>query len=125
MKIRSWSKPHTVQYTLHMLSVDHLNTDRLPLSVKCKKKFASALDREVTYRDVCVCVYIMREERTSCMFCACQEQTSDQEWTHLISTVGFGFSFRLILENLRIELEIMGWPASDLSIENISQIIYT
>ncbi len=57
---------------------------------------------------VCRCVYIMCEEWILCMFRTCQLQTSDQEQTHSMSTVGFGFSFQLvILENLRIYLEIM------------------
>ncbi len=57
-----------------------------------------------------VCMYTLPtcQKRTLCMFCTCQEQTSDQEWTHSMSAVDFGFSFGLIIhENLRIDLEIM------------------
>ncbi len=43
---------------------------------------------------------LMCEEWTLCMFCTCQEQISDEERTHSMSAVGFGFSFRfVILEN--------------------------
>ncbi len=45
----------------------------------------------------------MCKEQTLCTFCTCKE------WTHLMSAVGFGFSYGLvILENLRIDLKIMG-----------------
>ncbi len=56
MKARSWSKPHTIQSACRMLSADHLNIDGPPFPVKCARKFRSALDGEVTYRYVCVCV---------------------------------------------------------------------
>ncbi len=54
--IRSWSKPHTFQSALCMLSADHLNVDGPPFPVKCVGKFRYALGGEVTYR-VCVCVW--------------------------------------------------------------------
>ncbi len=42
MKARSWSKPHTFQSALRMLSADHLNIDGRPFPVKCVRKFWSA-----------------------------------------------------------------------------------
>ncbi len=57
MKVRSWSKRHTFQSALHMLSADHLNIDGPPFSVKCVRKFRSALGGEVG-KCVCVCVFI-------------------------------------------------------------------
>ncbi len=54
MRVRSWSKPHTFQSALHMLSVDHLNIDGPLFVVKCVTKFGSALGGEVTSR----CVFL-------------------------------------------------------------------
>ncbi len=55
-----------------------------------------------------MCVYIMCEEWTLCMFCTCQEQTFDPEWTSSMSIVGFDFSFGLvILENPGIGIEML------------------
>ncbi len=115
MKLHSWSKPHTFQSALHMLSVDHRNTDGPPFPVKYVRKFRSTLGGEVAYRCVCVCVcvcvYLMYEEQTLCMFLPCEEQTSDEEWKHRMSAVGFGFIFGLvILEYSRINLKIMVLP---------------
>ncbi len=58
MKVRSWSKPYTLQSVLHMLSADHGNIDGPPFPVKCIRKFRSALGGEVAYRCVCVCVCV-------------------------------------------------------------------
>ncbi len=62
---------------------------------------------------VCVCVraraYTMCQERTLCMFYACEVWTFDQEWTHLRSAVGFSLRFGLvILENPEIDHKLMG-----------------
>ncbi len=57
MKVRPWSRPHTFQSALHMLSAGHLNIDCPPFPVKCVRKFGSALGGEVVYRCVCVCVF--------------------------------------------------------------------
>ncbi len=55
MKVRSSSKPHTFQTTLHTRIVDRLNIDGSPFPVKCVRKFGSALGEEVTPpRGVCV-----------------------------------------------------------------------
>ncbi len=35
-------------------SIDHLNIDGPPFTVKCVRKFGSALGREITFRYVCV-----------------------------------------------------------------------
>ncbi len=55
-EIRSWSKPHTFQSPLHMLSADYLNIDGPPFSVKCVRKFRSTLGGEVTH--VCEYAYV-------------------------------------------------------------------
>ncbi len=68
-----------------------------------------ALNCACAFVCVWVRVYIMCEERTLCMFCTCQEQTSDQEWTHLMFAVSFGFSFGLVIfKNPGILPKIMG-----------------
>ncbi len=100
------------QSALRMLRADHLNIDGPPFPAKFIRKFRSALGGEVTYRDRDMCVYVyvckMYEERILCIFCTHQKQTSDQEQTHSISTVSFGFGFKfVILVNLRIDPKIM------------------
>ncbi len=63
----------------------------------------------------CECTYLTCQEQTLCMFCTCQEWTSDQQWTHSMSTLDFGFSFGLvILKNPGIAPKIMGvaWVCS-------------
>ncbi len=55
MEVRPWSKLHTFQSTLCMLSADHLNINGLPFPVKYVRKFRSALGGAVTYRCVCAC----------------------------------------------------------------------
>ncbi len=45
----------------------------------------------------CVCVYIMCQERTLCMYSPSQERTLNQEQTHSMSAVGFGIRFGLII----------------------------
>ncbi len=58
---------------------------------------------------VCVCVDIMRQERTLCMHSPCQERTSNQEYTHSRFAVGFGMRFGLvILKNPGIDHKIIG-----------------
>ncbi len=58
---------------------------------------------------VCMCVDIIRKEWTFCMFCMCQEQTSEQERTNAMSVVGFDFSFGLVIfENPGISPKIIG-----------------
>ncbi len=54
MKIRSWSKLHTFQSALRMLSAKHLNIDGPPFPIKFVRIFGSALGGEVTYKGVCV-----------------------------------------------------------------------
>ncbi len=58
MKVRSWSKPHTFQYALHMLTIDHLNIDSLLFSANYVRKLGFALGGEVTSMCVCVCVCV-------------------------------------------------------------------
>ncbi len=71
-------------------------------------------------------VHIKCKERTCCMFCTYQERTSNQEWTHSMSAVCFGFCLSLIiLENNGIKPKIMGQPEFALGIEIISQILHT
>ncbi len=52
MKVLSWSKPHTFQSALRMLSADHLNIDGPPFPVKRVRKFGSVLGGKVTYRSI-------------------------------------------------------------------------
>ncbi len=58
MKVRSWSKPHTFQSALRMLSADHLNIDGPLFPVKCVRKFGSALGGEVTSPCISMCAFI-------------------------------------------------------------------
>ncbi len=61
MKVRPWSKPHTFQSALCMLSVDPVNIDGPPFLVKCVRKFRSTLGREVTigvHIGVCMHAYV-------------------------------------------------------------------
>ncbi len=67
MKVRSWSKPHTFQSALCMLRADHFNIDGPPFPVKCVRKFRYALGEEVTYRCVCVHVYLHNISRAEIM----------------------------------------------------------
>ncbi len=63
----------------------------------------------------------MCQEQTLCIYCPYQERTSDQEQTDLMSAVGFGTNFGLvILENPGTDLKIMEQPESTLGIEIIS-----
>ncbi len=57
---------------------------------------------------LCRGVYIMCEEWTLCMYCTCQERTSDQEWTHLMSTVVVLTSV-LDLSSLKISELTLKW----------------
>ncbi len=68
MKVHSWSKPHTFQFALRMLSADHLNIDGPLFPVKCVRKFRSALCGEVTYRGVQVCVLTRQNKSGCCAF---------------------------------------------------------
>ncbi len=57
---------------------------------------------------LCIRANITCQERTLCMFCTCEEQTSNQEQTHSMSTVGFGFCFGLVILDLGIDSKIIG-----------------
>ncbi len=112
MKVHSWSKHHTFQSVLHMLSANHLNIDGPPFPVKCVRKFGSALGGEVVCVcvRVCVCTYMMWmcQERTLCIFYTCEVRTFDQEQTHSRSAVSFSLRFGLvILGNPGIDHKIM------------------
>ncbi len=94
MKVRSWSKPHIFQSTLRMLSADHLNIDGSPFPVKCVRKLRSALGGDVMYR--CVCVYTYNVRKADFVH-VLYNRISNQEQTHSMSAVGFGFSFELVI----------------------------
>ncbi len=66
MKVCSWSKPHTFQSALRMLSVDHLNIDGTSFPVKCEGKFRSALGGEVTHRCMCMCTRCAKSRLCAC-----------------------------------------------------------
>ncbi len=81
---------------------------------KCEEQLIILLDAPFC-ACVCMCVcpharaYTTCRERMLCMFCTCQEWTSDQEWTQSMSAVGFGSKFGLVIpENPENYTKIMG-----------------
>ncbi len=84
-----------------MLNVDHSNIDGPPFTVKCVRKFGSALG-EVTCACACLCVCWHNVPRAD-MYYPCREGT------HSMAAVGFGIRFGLVIfENPGIDHKIMG-----------------
>ncbi len=82
--ICDWYKTHVRQIFMARLRIYRCTY------TTCQKRMLCMF---CTCQERTLCMFCTCQKQTLCMFCTCQERISDQEWTHSMSAVGFGFSF--------------------------------